>query len=68
MSGIGAMVVSALLEGITAVSPFVIGGMMVVAAETIRQARRFGAHGALHRALRSLSDPAQDPQWQRTAE
>ena len=47
MSGIGTMVVSAL----------------VVAAEAVRQARRFGTHGALHRALYAVSDPAQDPQW-----
>lgn len=63
MSGIGTMVVSALVESAVAVSPFVIGGMVVVAAEAVRQARRFGTHGALHRALRNLSDPAQDPQW-----
>ena len=68
MSGMGAMVVSALLEGLVSFSPFVIGGMLVVAAEAIRQVRRFGAHGALHRALRNLSDPAQDPQWHRMAE
>lgn len=63
MSGIGAMVVSALLESIAAVSPFVIGGMVVLAAEAVRQGRKRGIHGALHRALRNLSDPAQDPQW-----
>ena len=68
MSGIGTMVISALVESAVAVSPFVIGGMLVVAAEAIRQVRRFGAHGALHRALRNLSDPAQDPQWHRMAE
>ena len=63
MSGMGAMVVSALLEGLVSVSPFVIGGMLVVAAEAVRQARRFGTHGALHRALYAVSAPAQDPQW-----
>lgn len=63
MSGMGAMVVSALLEGLVSVSPFVIGGMLVVAAEAVRQARRFGTHGALHRALYAVSDPAQNPQW-----
>lgn len=51
MSGIGTMVVSALVESAVAVSPFVIGGMVVVAAEAVRQARRFGTHGALHSAL-----------------
>ena len=63
MSGIGTMVVSALVESAVDVSPFVIGGMVVVAAEAVRQARRFGTHGALHRALYAVSDPAQDPQW-----
>lgn len=63
MSGIGAMVVSALVESAVSVSPFVIGGMVVVAAEAVRQARRYGTHDALHRALRNLSDSAQDPQW-----
>ena len=60
MSGIGAMVVSALVESAVSVSPFVIGGMGVLTAEA---ARRYGTHDALHRALRNLSDPAQDPQW-----
>lgn len=62
MSGIGTIVISALVESAVAASPFVIGGM-VVAAEAVRQARRYGTHDALHRALRNLSDPAQDPQW-----
>ena len=55
--------ISALVESAVAVSPFVIGGMVVATAETVRQARRFGTHGALHRALYAVSDPAQDPQW-----
>ena len=63
MSGIGAMVVSGLVESAVSVSPFVIGGMVVLTAEAVRQARRYGTHDALHRALRNLSDPAQDPQW-----
>ena len=63
MSGIGAMVVSALVESAVSDSPFVIGGMVVLTAEAVRQARRYGTHDALHRALRNLSDPAQDPQW-----
>ena len=63
MSGIGAMVVSALVESAVSVSPFAIGGMVVLTAEAVRQARRYGTHDALHRALRNLSDPAQDPQW-----
>lgn len=63
MSGIGAMVVSALVESAVSVSPFVIGGMVVLTAEAVRQARRYGTHDALHRALRNLSDPAQDPHW-----
>ena len=57
------MVVSALVESAVSVSPFVIGGMVVLAAEAVRQGRKRGIHGALHRALRNLSDPAQDPQW-----
>lgn len=63
MSGIGTIVISALVESAVAASPFVIGGMVVATAETVRQARRFGTHGALHRALYAVSDPAQDPQW-----
>ena len=63
MSGIGTMVISALVESAVSVSPFVIGGMVVLTAEAVRQARRYGTHDALHRALRNLSDPAQDPQW-----
>lgn len=63
MSEIGTMMISALVESAAAVSPFVIGEICVVTAEVIRQARRYGTHGALHRALRALSDPAQDPQW-----
>ena len=63
MSGIGTIVISALVESAVAASPFVIGGMVVVAAEAVRQTRRYGTHDALHRALRNLSDPAQDPQW-----
>lgn len=55
--------ISALVESAVAASPFVIVGMVVVAAEAVRQARRYGTHDALHRALRNLSDPAQDPQW-----
>ena len=62
MSGIGTIVISALVESAVAASPFVIGGMVAVAAEAVRQARRFGTRGALHRALYAVSDPAQDPQ------
>lgn len=46
MSGIGTIVISALVESAVAASPFVIGGMVVVAAEAVRQARRFGSDTA----------------------
>lgn len=45
MSGIGTIVISALVESAVAASPFVIGGMVAVAAEAVRQARRFGTRG-----------------------
>lgn len=61
MSGIGGMVVSELLESTIAISPFVIGWVWVVVAEAIRQARRSGRRGALHRALRILSESEESP-------
>ena len=63
MSGIGTIVISALVESAVAASPFGIGGKGVVAAGAVRQDRRFGTHGALQTALYAVSDPAQDPQW-----
>lgn len=61
MSETGTMMISALVESAAAVSPFVIGEICVATAEVIRQARRYGTRGALHHALRVLSESEERP-------